>query len=83
MPVLLKADNQGAIALAKNPEFHCWTKHIDVRYHWIQEAIESNHITVEFVLTKDMTADGFTKLLPIQAFQAFLRLIGMSDLSPK
>ena len=21
--VLLKADNQGAIALAKNPEFHC------------------------------------------------------------
>ena len=31
--VLLKADNQKAIALTKNSEFHCWTKHIDIQYH--------------------------------------------------
>ena len=39
--VLLKADNQREIALVKNPEFHCWTKHIDIQYHWICKAIES------------------------------------------
>ena len=29
-PVLIKADNQGAIALTKDPRFHSRTKHIDI-----------------------------------------------------
>nr|GEW73389.1 retrovirus-related Pol polyprotein from transposon TNT 1-94 [Tanacetum cinerariifolium] len=33
-------DNQSAIHLAKNSMFHKRTKHIDVRYHWIRDAIE-------------------------------------------
>ncbi len=33
-PILLYCDNQGSIALAKNPENHQRTKHIDVRYHY-------------------------------------------------
>ena len=32
--VLVHQDNQGAIALAKNPVFHQKTKHIDLRYHF-------------------------------------------------
>ena len=30
----LMEDNQGAIALAKNPVAHARTKHIDIRYHY-------------------------------------------------
>ena len=30
-------DNQGSIALAKNPEFHKSTKHIDTRYHFVRK----------------------------------------------
>jgi hypothetical protein len=33
-PIMLYADNISAIALAKNPEFHTRTKHIDVAYHF-------------------------------------------------
>jgi hypothetical protein len=29
----LYCDSQSAIYLAKNPSFHSWTKHIEVRYH--------------------------------------------------
>lgn len=29
----IEVDNQSTIALAKNPEFHARTKHIDVLYH--------------------------------------------------
>jgi hypothetical protein len=33
--------NQGAIALAKNPIFHQRTKHIDIKYHFVREQVES------------------------------------------
>uniref|UniRef100_A0AAV1V1C5 Uncharacterized protein n=1 Tax=Peronospora matthiolae TaxID=2874970 RepID=A0AAV1V1C5_9STRA len=32
-------DNQGSSALAKNPEFHKRTKHIDIRYHFVREKV--------------------------------------------
>ena len=81
--VLLKADNQRAIALTKNPEFHCWIKHINVQYHWIHEAVKSGHINIEYILTKEMTADRFIKSLLLQAFQAFLHLISISDMTTR
>ena len=35
--VVIFCDNQGAMALAKNPQFHARTKHIDVNVHFIRE----------------------------------------------
>ena len=32
-PTVIWADNQGAIALAENPEFHKRTKHINIKFH--------------------------------------------------
>ena len=46
--VLIHQDNQGAIALAKNPVFHQRAKHIDIRYHFVREMIETKQLT--FVL---------------------------------
>ena len=34
---ILNLDNQGALALAKNPVHHSRTKHIEIRYHFIRE----------------------------------------------
>ena len=39
-PISLYADNQGAIALAKNPVNHQRTKHIDIKYHFIRLEVE-------------------------------------------
>ena len=36
-PTELKEDNQGAIAIAKNPVTHNRTKHIDIRHHFVRE----------------------------------------------
>jgi hypothetical protein len=36
----LFGDNQGAIALARNPESHSRTKHIDIMHHWIRQRVE-------------------------------------------
>ena len=42
-------DNQGAIALVKNPVKHGRSKHIDIRYHFTREHIENGNIVLEYV----------------------------------
>ncbi|GJV77066.1 retrovirus-related pol polyprotein from transposon TNT 1-94 [Tanacetum coccineum] len=39
--VVVNCDNQSAIHLSKNAMFHEGTKHINVRYHFIREIVES------------------------------------------
>ena len=36
---ILKMDNQGALALAKNPVHPTRSKHIDIKHHYIRETI--------------------------------------------
>ena len=61
---VIHEDNTGCIALAKNPEFHQRTKHIDVRYHMVREQVEKfKTIQLEYVPSMEQTADLFTKVL--------------------
>ena len=60
-PTVMKSDNQGAIALIKNPVKHMKSKHIDIRYHFVRECYQDNHIVVEYVPTSNNIADMFTK----------------------
>ena len=82
VPVTLYADNQESIALANHPEFHRRAKHIDVRYHWIPEAILMRQIKITHVPSKEMPADILTKALPAAAFREFCRMIGMRSQAP-
>jgi len=40
---ILNCDNQGAIALTKNPKYHARTKHIDIQFHFIRQNISKNN----------------------------------------
>lgn len=60
-PVDLYADNQGAIALAKNPVQHQRCKHIDVKYHFIRNEISNYHVNLIYVQSERNLADIFTK----------------------
>ena len=40
-------DNQGCIALARNPVFHSRTKHIDIKFHFLLEKVEEGAIEIE------------------------------------
>ena len=57
-PTSLLGDNQGAIALAKNPGDHPRTKHIQLQYHFIRFAISNRHILLDYIPTLQMAADG-------------------------
>ena len=79
-PVTLKCDNQRVIALSKDNKFHAWTKHIDIQYHFIQEVVENEKISIKYVPTDKNTADIFTKPLPKAKFHHFVELLGLKPL---
>ena len=68
-------DNQGAIALCKNPVKRQRSKHIDIRYHFVRSVLEEGKINIVYCPTKDMVADVMTKpasKLKIQKFKGYL-----------
>ena len=62
--MVVNADNQGSIALAKNPVFHNRLKHIDIQYHFTRDLVKGKRISLNYIPTKEMSADLLTKALP-------------------
>jgi hypothetical protein len=60
-PVTIFGDNQGAIALLKNPVHHQRSKHIDIKYHFVRTEFNRGKINVVYLPSEDMVADIFTK----------------------
>ena len=81
--ITINSDNQGAIALSKDNKFHLRTKHIDVRYHFIREAVEDGKVSVVYIPTDDNPADIFTKPLAKTKFRRFVELLGLRPIDDK
>lgn len=78
LKIILFMDNNSAIRLIKNPEYHKRTKHIDVRYHFIREKYERDYFVTEYIQTKEMIADVFTKALSAQQFNVLIKKLGVT-----
>lgn len=76
----LFSDNQSAIRLVHNPEFHRRTKHIDIVFHFIREHQRMGDIDIQYIPTFDQLADLFTKALPFDRFSLLRNSIGLLPL---
>ena len=74
----LFVDNQGSIALARNPVFHDRSKHVDIQFHYTRELVRKGRIQLEYLSTKDMVADVLTKSLPRVQHSALTSSMGLS-----
>jgi len=79
-PTLIFEDNQSAIAMAKNPQFHGRAKHIDIRHHFVREQVANGAIKLDYCSTADMTADIMTKGLAREQHYKLREKAGMFEL---
>lgn len=76
-PICLFVDNQSAIKLVKNPEYHKRTKHIDIKYHFIRERVQEGDLIIKYVSSHDQKADIFTKPFAKDRFLFLRESLGM------
>ena len=62
---ILYQDNKSAILMERNGRNSCTgnSRHINVRYFWIKDRVDNKEVRVEYMPTKMMLADYFTKPL--------------------
>jgi len=70
-------DNQGCIALTKNPQDVKRTRHIQLRYHFIRDLVKARALEFPYIQTKRQLADMFTKGLPGNQLQHLATALGV------
>ena len=77
VPITLFYDNSGAVAQSKDPRNHKKGKHIERKYHIIQDIIARGDVVVAKIESANNLANPFTKALPQKTFESHLE--GMED----
>ena len=73
-------DNQSAICLTKNPQFHGRSKHMDIKYHFIRDQVNDGMVEVKYCKSEDMLADIMTKGLYGERFTRLRRMVGVEKM---
>jgi hypothetical protein len=78
----IQCDNAQTVALLtkETPQLGTKLRHVDIHHHWLRQAVQTGGITIRWVPTKDMAADGLTKLLPTQNHGKFMRALGLANI---
>jgi hypothetical protein len=79
-PTIL-TDNEGAIKLSENPEFHKKTKHIDLAYHFNRDTITQGLVKLHWISTKEQIADILTKNIPYPQFKYLIDKVKLIEIS--
>lgn len=73
--VVVHCDNQSTIYLTKHQLFNEWSKHIDVKLHFVIDVVARGVVKVKKIHTDDNPADMLTKSLPSIKFRYCLDLV--------
>ena len=73
----LFSDNQSAITLTKDHQYHARTKHINIQFHFILWIVENGSLCLIYCPTDDMVADTLTKVLPSPKVKHFAKELGL------
>ena len=74
-------DNQSAICMTKNPQFHGRSKHISIKYHFIRDHVNDGVVKLQYCPTGDMVADMLTKGLPKDQFIKLRQMAGIVEMT--
>ena len=79
----LNCDNQQTICLLvkKSPQLNTRLRHVDIHNHWLRQEVQEQRLKIDWICTADMPADGFTKALPRQKHEEFIKQLRLKDVS--
>ena len=80
-PTVIMEDNQGTLVIANNPIAHSRTKHTDIRYHFVREAVLNKTVELRYCPSEYMIADILTKPLPRERFETLRRALGIGRMN--
>ena len=78
-PIEIFCDNEGAVALTKEPHVHEKSRHILRKYHYVRKRVEAGGVVVKRVSSEDNPADPLTKALSRDKHNAYTLTIGIRD----
>jgi hypothetical protein len=73
IPIIVRVDNVGAIFMSENASTSSRTRHVDIRYHFVREYVEEGFIRIIFVRSEENLADGFTKNVTGDIYDAHVK----------
>ena len=78
----IDCDNKQTVDLLtrEQPQLRTKLRHVDIHNHWLRQEVNAGHISIRWVATADMPADGLTKLLPAQSHERFTQSLGLVDI---
>ena len=72
VPITLFCENNRAVAQSKDPRNHKKGKHIERKYHIIQDIVARGDVVVAKIDSASNLVDPFTKTLPQRTFESHL-----------
>ena len=56
-------------------------KHINIHQHWLRQEVANQSLSIQWVSTNDMVADGLTKALIAQRHALFIKQLNLVDIN--
>ena len=83
--VSVYCDNQQTLRLLQmdEPKLVTKLKHFDIHSHWLRQEVQAGTIQLAYMKTSLLVADGFTKELPRQKHEKFVRQLNLVDIKEK
>jgi len=77
----INCDNKQTIRLltAETPELTTKLRHVDIHHHWLRQEVKNKTITIDYIPTNMMPADGLTKPMTRQKQEHFIKLVNLKD----
>jgi hypothetical protein len=78
-PTVIHRDNRSFVNLSKIPVFHDISKHTEMRYHYVQDIVQKNIPSIQYVPMTEHTSDILTKPLSLTKFVYFQDKLGVAE----
>ena len=70
-------DNQSGVRVSEIPVFHDWSKHIDIKHHFLRDCVQRGTIRLKYIQTDEQVAGIFTKTLCRHSFVKVRNKLGL------